>query len=468
MIAASAEPVHAAEVLEVLPRSQSRIERDLLRHDSDSPLRFERIVHERDAVHRPNRRGVPRSGAARHEHLDEIADLNRALHGEPLPQPIALCPTRIAWERAGTETASPYTPRARAGTFEAMNLYGRTIDALSRLVLSEGLPAYRARQIAEWLYRHHAESVASMTNLPAPLRDAWSNEHEVRAPLPTTAGVSSDGTKKYTWQASDGDVFESALIPDRDRLTLCVSSQAGCRIGCKFCLTARKGLRQNLSAAEILGQYRNLPERDLVTHFVFMGMGEPLDNTAEVLSTLEVLTADWGYGFSPRRITVSTVGILPDLERLIDSTDANIAISMHAAKREDRLPLVPSENRHPIATIVELLRHRAQLALPPFTGTGRRRLSFEITMIDGVTDSPAQAESVRELIRGVPSRVNLIPWNPFPGARFRPSTRPAIERFQSVLKRSGVTTTIRESRGQDIGAACGLLAGRNEAVRTGR
>jgi 23S rRNA (adenine2503-C2)-methyltransferase len=304
-----------------------------------------------------------------------------------------------------------------------------------------------------------------MTNLPASLRDQWSSEHEVRAPYPSAAGTSSDGTRKHTWQAFGGDVYESALIPGGDRLTLCLSSQAGCRIGCRFCLTARKGLRQNLSSAEILGQYRNLPQRDLVTHMVFMGMGEPLDNTDAVLESLDVLTSDWGYGISPRRITVSSVGILPDLERMIDATDVNLAISMHAARREDRLPLVPAENRHPIATVVDLLRHRARLALPPFTTSGRRKLSFEITMIDGVTDSPAQAEAVRDLIHGVPSRVNLIPWNPFPGASFRPSSRASIERFQAILKRAGVTTTIRESRGQDIGAACGLLAGRRETAR---
>ena len=263
-------------------------------------------------------------------------------------------------------------------------------------------------------------------------------------------------------------MYESALIPDRDRLTLCVSSQAGCRVGCKFCLTARKGLRQNLSAAEILGQYRNLPERDRVTHVVFMGMGEPLDNTDEVLASLDILTADWGYGLGPRRITVSTVGMLPDLERLLDASDVNVAISVHAARREDRLPLVPSENRYPIASIVDLLRHRAALALPPFTGTGRRRLSFEITMLDGVTDRPDQARAVRDLIEGVPARVNLIPWNPFPGAPYRPSRRDAIEAYQAVLKRAGITTTIRESRGQDIGAACGLLAGRREQASPAR
>ena len=344
-----------------------------------------------------------------------------------------------------------------------MNLFGLTEPELTNLAIDAGLPRYRGRQISEWLYKHHASRLEEMSNLPADLRDRWQGAHEIRTPLPENAGASSDGTRKYTWPAFGGDIYESALIPAGDRLTLCVSSQAGCRIGCKFCLTARKGLKQNLSSAEILGQYRNLPEREQVTHFVYMGMGEPLDNTEEVVRSLEVLTSDWGYGFSPRRITVSSVGILPDLEHLMDRTDVNVAVSMHAARRVDRLPLVPSENRFPIAQIVDLLRHRASLALPPFTEHGRRRLSFEITMLSGVTDRPEQAAAVRDLIQGIPARVNLIPWNSFPGTNFEPSRRADILAYQSILRKAGIMTTIRESRGEDIGAACGLLAGRRAA-----
>ncbi len=344
-----------------------------------------------------------------------------------------------------------------------MNLYGLPLSDLVDLVRSHRLPDYRARQIAQWLYRHHADTIADMTNLPAELRESWADEYTVDSPHPQSVETSSDGTRRYTWLAPGDDIYESAVIPDEDRLTLCVSSQAGCRIGCRFCLTARKGLRWNLSSTEILGQYRNLPERDRVTHIVYMGMGEPLDNTDEVLKSLSVLTGEWGCHMSPRRITVSSVGILPDLERLLDATDVNVAISLHAARREERLPLVPAENRHPIATTLELLRHRANLRLPPFPGTGRRRLSFEVVMLDGVTDRPDQAEAVRDLIRGIPARINLIPWNSFPGTTFRPSPRQAIERYQAVLRRAGITATIRESRGQDIGAACGLLAGRHHA-----
>ncbi len=339
-----------------------------------------------------------------------------------------------------------------------------TRDQVLHLVRENGAPDYRANQIAEWLYKRRAQSLNDMINLPRGLREKLAFQSTIRTVGPEDAGQSVDGTRKYIWPSFEGEIYESALIPEGKRLTLCVSSQAGCRIGCRFCLTARKGLRQNLSPAEILSQFGNTPEREAITHLVYMGMGEPLDNIDAVLDSLRILTASWGYGFSPRRVTVSTIGLLPQFERLLDETQANIAVSMHAARREVRLPLVPSENQHPIRAVTDLLQRRVKLGLPPFTGTGRRRLSFEITMLRGVNDSTVEAAAVRDLITGIPARVNLIPWNPFPGAPFEPSSRKSILAYQSVLKRSGIMTTIRESRGQDIGAACGLLAGRREAA----
>jgi 23S rRNA (adenine2503-C2)-methyltransferase len=336
-----------------------------------------------------------------------------------------------------------------------------TQEQLVETMRSLQVDEYRARQVSEWMYRHDCASTDEMKNLPMSLRTRLA-AHPLRWSDPEPAGESSDGTRKYTWPSFGGDVYESAVIPDRNRVTLCVSSQAGCRIGCKFCLTARKGLRQNLSPAEILSQYARTPERENITHFVFMGMGEPLDNFDHVLSSVQVLTEKWGYGFSSRRVTVSTVGLLPHLERLLDETDVNVAVSIHAARREVRLPLVPSENQHPASAIADLLRQRAKLSLPPFTGTGRRRLSFELTMIDGMNDSERHAADLRDLIEGIPARVNLIPWNSFPGTSFRPSPRENILKFQALLKRSGIVTTVRRPRGQDIGAACGLLAGRRD------
>lgn len=337
-----------------------------------------------------------------------------------------------------------------------------TRDQILHLVQEIGAPAYRANQIAEWLYKRQAESHGDMNNLPKGLREKLAGYSIIHTVKPENAGQSGDGTRKYLWPSFGGDVYESALIPEEKRLTLCLSSQAGCRIGCQFCLTARKGLKQNLSTAEILSQFGNASERNEITHFVYMGMGEPLDNLDPVLDSLQVLTSPWGYGFSPRRVTVSTIGLLPQFERLLDETHANVAVSLHAARHGVRLSLVPSENRHPIRALIDLLRRRAGLALPPFTGTGRRRLSFEITMLSGVNDSTDEAAAVRDLIAGIPARVNLIPWNPFPGAPFQPSSRASILAYQSILKRAGIMTTIRESRGQDIGAACGLLAGRRE------
>jgi 23S rRNA (adenine2503-C2)-methyltransferase len=347
-----------------------------------------------------------------------------------------------------------------------VNLFGQTRTELRSLVEQAGHSSYRATQIAEWLYRHNASSPNEMRNLPATLRTTLSERTTLEKLSPEPAGESTDGTRKYTWPTVGADVCESALIPDGRRLTLCVSSQAGCRIGCKFCLTARKGLKQSLSPAEILSQYSETPERDSITHFVFMGMGEPLDNLDSVLASLEVLTSDWGYGFSPRRITVSTVGMLPEFERLLDETRVNVAVSMHSARRMTRLPLVPSENQFPIAHIVDVLKARHAEGRPPFTGTGRRKVSFEFTMLDGINDSPDEAAAVRDLLQGIPARVNLIPWNHFPGAPFSPSPRESILAYQDLLKRAGIVTTIRESRGQDIGAACGLLAGKRTGAQS--
>ena len=359
----------------------------------------------------------------------------------------------------------PSLPASAAVLFQAVNLFGMTEDQILGVVRAHGAPDYRAGQISEWLYKRHAESPLDMANLPRDLREKLTDQSKIQTVRPEQAGQSADGTRKYVWPAFGGDIYESALIPEGKRLTLCVSSQAGCRIGCKFCLTARKGLKQSLSPAEILSQFANTPERDEITNVVYMGMGEPLDNVDAVLDSLRVLTASWGYGFSPRRVTVSTVGLLPQFEQLLDETQVNVALSLHAARREVRLPLVPSENQHPVRSMVDLLRRRAGLALPPFTGTGRRRLSFEITMLKGLNDSADEAAAVRELIAGIPARVNLIPWNSFPGAPFEPSPRHSILAYQTVLKRAGIMTTIRESRGQDIGAACGLLAGRREPTQ---
>lgn len=339
------------------------------------------------------------------------------------------------------------------------NLFGASLQTLEQLVVDNGWPSYRGKQIADWLYRHHVGSIDEMCNVPAEIRDYLQATAEIRSSLPENVATSGDGTRKYLWPAERGDAFESALIPGNQRLTLCLSSQVGCLVGCKFCLTARRGLTQSLSPGEILSQYRNLPERDSVTHFVYMGMGEPLDNVDSVLESVLILSSPWGYGFSPRRVTVSTVGFLPELERLLDETDVNVAISLHAARREVRLPLVPAENRHPISSIAELLKRRAELALPPFPGTGRRRVSFELTMLDGINDTNEHARDLIKMMEGIPAQVNLIPWNPFPGTSFAPSSRGTIEAFQQNLKRAGITTTIRESRGQDIGAACGQLAG---------
>ncbi len=351
--------------------------------------------------------------------------------------------------------------------------FGMPLSAIQSLTDELGEPRYRATQAAEWLYKHHASSVHQMRNIPAALREklAPADDGGIPAAEPAERHRSSDGTVRYAFAAyQDGGgargakpaVYETAVIPDGRRTTLCVSVQAGCAVGCRFCLTGHGGLNADLRAGEILSQYRNISERDAVTNIVYMGMGEPAHNLDAVLRSLEVFTAAWGYGFSPRRVTVSTVGVLPELERLLDATETNIALSLHAARPEVRMELVPTEHRYSAAEIVELLKNRHRLSLPPFRDTGRRRLSFELVMLAGVNDSARDAAALVKLIGGLPCRVNLIPWNGFPGARYAPAPREQTERFQTTLKDAGIMTTIRKSRGQEIGAACGLLAGRRD------
>ena len=340
--------------------------------------------------------------------------------------------------------------------------FGMPLGAIQRLLKEMGEPRYRATQVAEWLYKHHVSSIDQMCNIPASLRiELAKGSAEVRTPEPSGRHQSSDGTVRYAFAAATHQpaVFETAVIPDRRRTTLCVSVQAGCAVGCRFCLTGRNGLKADLSTGEILSQYRNIDERDAITNIVYMGMGEAAHNLQAVFDSLTVFTADWGYRFSPRRITLSTVGILPEFGQLLDETDVNIALSLHAADPQVRRRLVPTEHRHPAAEIVEMLRNRHAQCQAPFLESGRRRVSFELTMLGDVNDRESDARALIKLVGGLPCRVNLIPWNPFPDTDLAPSPPERIETFQRILKEAGIMTTIRRSRGQEIGAACGLLAG---------
>ncbi|MBQ9470608.1 MAG: 23S rRNA (adenine(2503)-C(2))-methyltransferase RlmN [Bacteroidales bacterium] len=330
-----------------------------------------------------------------------------------------------------------------------MNLYGKTLTELSELAASEGLPKYSAGQIAHWLYRQHATSLEQMTNLPKAVRQRLSERHSVQLAPPIRTTESKDGTKKYLFAVGDRYV-ETAYIPEANRSTLCVSSQVGCAMGCEFCATGRQGFQQHLSEGQILNQLRSIPEFDRVSNIVFMGMGEPLNNLESVLRATEVLTAPWGMGWSPKRITVSTVGLLPPLRRFLAQSRCHLAVSMHTPFADERASMMPVERAHPIAQVVEeLRRHR---------WTGQRRVSFEYTMIRGLNDTPRHVEGLLRLLAGLECRINLIALHPTPDSRFSPSPAETMVRFRDALSERGITTTIRASRGLDINAACGLLS----------
>ena len=326
-----------------------------------------------------------------------------------------------------------------------------------------GEPRYRAAQILGWVHRRGAGDFAAMSNLGRGLRSRLAETFAIARLEPSHVATASDGTRKLLFALSDASrpaSIESVLIPQtdraggaRDRLTLCISSQAGCGMGCGFCATARMGLVRNLRPAEIVGQVaagQRLAAPEPVTNVVLMGMGEPLANYDAVRMALEILTAEWGHAISPRRITVSTVGLAPLIPRFIAETRVNLAVSLHGTTDAQREHLVPVNRRYPLATLMAACRE-VPLAR-------RKRITFEYVMLAGENDADADARRLVQLLHGLRAKVNLIPFNPFPGAPFLPSSRARIVRFQEVLLSHGVHATIRESRGQDIQAACGQLA----------
>ena len=328
--------------------------------------------------------------------------------------------------------------------------------------VEHGVPSYRAAQIATWLYRQGVGDFAAMRNLPAAVRETLAAEFRVGLPAVAQVSRSTDGTRKLLLRLADGATIESVLIPDGERLTLCVSTQVGCAMGCGFCATATLGLGRHLRRGEIVGQLlvaRALVTSELATHdgperitnMVFMGMGEPLHNYAATVGAIETLTASWGVEFSHRRITVSTVGLLPEMQRLLADTQVNLAVSLTAIDQDVRRTIMPVSKKYPVTDLLATCR---ALPLPR-----RKRITFEYVMLAGVNDAPAQARALAHALVGIRCKVNLIPFNPFPGAAFGRSDDVAVARFQDVLRNAGVHATIRESRGPDIAAACGQLAG---------
>lgn len=330
-------------------------------------------------------------------------------------------------------------------------LLGKTPVELKDIALKVGLPAFTGKQIAQWMYGRKVWSIDEMTNISKAGRERLKEEYSLGVTLPSTCHVSSDGTKKYLFPVGEGNAVEAVMIPYEDRKTLCVSSQAGCRMGCKFCMTGRQGFHGNLTVADILSQFIAIDEAAELTNAVFMGMGEPLDNFGNVMRAIEVLTSDWGFGWSPKRITLSTIGVLPNLRKYLDSTRCHLAVSLHNPFPDERAEMMPVQKAWPVQEVIDMIRE--------YDFTGQRRVSFEYTMFAGLNDDKRHADALIRLLRGLECRVNLIRFHKIPDSPFETTPQIIMERFRDRLSNHGITCTIRASRGEDILAACGMLAG---------
>ena len=381
-------------------------------------------------------------------------------------------------------------------------LLGKTLDELKEIALELSLPAFTAKQIADWLYKKRVTSIDKMTNLSKSARERLAKEFVIGIDQTLQVVTSQDGTRKYLFkpqstaeqQSTAGQQstakqqstagrqsaaeqpgcasgsIESVIIPDNERKTICVSSQVGCKMACTFCMTGRQGFHGNLSVASILSQFIAVEESQELTNAVFMGMGEPLDNLENVMRAIEVLTADWGFAWSPKRITLSTSGVTTQLggrgivwrgveyknvnplKFFLDNCKVHLAVSLHNPFYEERLALMPAERTFPLEKSLKLIKE--------YDFTGQRRVSFEYTMFNKVNDSKRHADRLAQLLRGLECRVNLIRFHSIPDSPLESSPMQVIEHFRERLQASGITATIRASRGEDILAACGMLSGK--------
>jgi len=336
------------------------------------------------------------------------------------------------------------------------NIADLSLKELSSFLTEHNHPSYRAKQIWQWLFEKRATSFDEMSNLSRQLRETLKEYFIIGRLRILRRAVSRDGTVKFLFGLADGESIESVLIPEPTRLTLCISTQAGCAFGCVFCATAVLGLKRNLTCSEIVDQIlevsRTLADDRRITHVVLMGMGEPLANYDQTLRALQVITdSEWGVGISPRRVTLSTVGLVPQIEKLMAETKVNLAISLHAPNHQLRGQLLPVNRKYSLAQLIDCCR---SLPIPR-----RKRITFEYVLLHGVNDSEQHARELVKLLRGIPSKVNVIPFNPHPGSKFLRPTNESIARFQNVLHDAGVQINVRRPRGDDIQAACGQLQG---------
>ena len=332
---------------------------------------------------------------------------------------------------------------------ERKKLLGMTLEELKAVATEVGLPAYAAKQMGQWIYGKRVRSIEEMTNLSLSARAALAEHYAIGCVPPCDVQQSIDGTAKYLFPTESGQKVECVFIPDGDRATLCVSSQAGCRMGCRFCMTGRQGFGGNLSVTDILNQVYSVPGSEQLTNIVFMGQGEPLDNLDAVLRATELLTASEGWAWSPKRITVSTVGIRKGLERFLQESDCHLAISLHNPFPDERLAMIPAEKAYSITDLIALLRKQ--------DWSHQRRLSFEYIVFGGLNDSERHARELVRLLSPIECRVNLIRFHEIPDTPYKGATEEKMVWLRDYLTKHGVTTTIRASRGQDIFAACGLL-----------
>ncbi len=333
------------------------------------------------------------------------------------------------------------------------DLLGMTLPQLQQLASDEGFPRFAAKQMCDWLYKHRTDQIDRMTNLSLAQRQRLGEIATIGRQTPVNCQVSKDGTKKYLFPIGDNGFVETVYIPDDDRATLCISCQVGCKMGCRFCVTGQQGFHGNLTAGQIVNQIFSIPEFDSLTNIVFMGMGEPMDNLDAILDVCAILTQPWGLGWSPKRITVSTVGLIPQMKRYIDECQCHLAVSLHNAFDRERLDIMPVQKAYPIRSVLDTLRQ--------YDWSGQRRLSFEYTMFRGLNDDIAHAAQLADALQGLDCRVNLIRFHTSPGSPYQTASPSSIEQFQRFLNNHGITCTLRASRGQDIDAACGLLAGQN-------
>lgn len=330
-------------------------------------------------------------------------------------------------------------------------LLGMTPAEVKKVVEELALPSFTAGQIIGWIYGKRVSEIDQMSNLSKITRSLLSENYQVGGFSPSESQISIDGTKKYLFPSLSGSPVESVMIPEADRKTICVSSQSGCKMACRFCMTGRMGFRGNLRAGEIISQFINIEESSELTNAVFMGMGEPLDNYTEVMKAIEILTSDWGFGWSPKRITLSSIGVAPALKDFLENSKCHLAISLHNPFDSERLELMPMQKAWPIDETINLIKE--------YDFTGQRRVSFEYIMFDGWNDSKRHADALTRMLRGLECRVNLIRFHEIPDFHLRTSPLPVIEMFRDRLNRSGIISTIRASRGEDIMAACGMLSG---------